>query len=72
MRVSAVLVIAVAVLAGCQEQKPPGSNMRARQDAALASPFDYKPGEPNSISGGGLLDFDRDAFRRDMKTVFDP
>ena len=49
------------------------SSTRARQDKAMKDPFNYSPDtESTDISGGGLTDFDRQGFNRDMKNVLDP
>jgi len=46
---------------------------RERQERALKDPFNYKPDSDQSdISGGGISDFDRDAFNRDLKNVLSP
>ena len=42
-------------------------------DRALADPMHYKPGfEESDISGGGLTEFNKKAFRRDVDGVFNP
>jgi len=44
-----------------------------RQDAAMRDPFGYSPNPGKTdVSGGGLTDFDRDGFNRDLKNVLDP
>ena len=44
-----------------------------RQEAAMRDPFGYSPNPGKAdISGGGLSEFDKDGFRKDMKNVFDP
>ncbi|MGH7213363.1 MAG: hypothetical protein ACREIT_01080 [Tepidisphaeraceae bacterium] len=49
------------------------SNMRERQDAALRDPFGYSPEMGNSdISGGGLSEFDKEGFKRDLDHVLNP
>ena len=66
-------------VAGCQQNaattqpttKP--SSMRDRQDAAMKDPFGYSANPENTdISGGGLTDFDRGGFKKDLKNVLDP
>ena len=45
---------------------------RQSQDA-LRDPYGYSPDfQETDISGGGLSDFDRDAFNKDLNSVFDP
>lgn len=68
---------ACALLAGCvNESQPPTtrpSSIRERQDQAMRDPMNYRPDMGHEdISGGGVGDLDRDALRRDMKTLFDP
>lgn len=42
-------------------------------DRAMADPMNYKPGfEESDISGGGLTDFNKKAFRRDVDSVLNP
>lgn len=49
------------------------STLQQRQDKALHDPFGYSPDtEQTDISGGGLTDFDRDGFNRDLKNALDP
>ena len=73
-----VWVLAVVLLAmvagGCQEQEKTGPSMRQKQDAALADPWNYSPHDADrtDISGGGLGEFKKDAFKRDMDSVFNP
>jgi hypothetical protein len=67
-----LLVIALALcVVGCQDQN---SGMRARQDAALRDPMNYSPHtkDHTDISGGGMTDFKKDAFKRDVNSVFGP
>ena len=47
--------------------------MRDRQDQAMKDPFGYSANPENAdISGGGLTDFDRGGFKKDLKNVLDP
>ena len=66
-------------LAGCQHNtattqpttRP--SSARDRQDEAMKDPFGYSANPENTdISGGGLTDFDRGGFKKDLKNVLDP
>jgi len=61
---------AAILLIGCESQ----STMHQRQDEALRDPMNYSPhvSDQTDISGGGMLDFKKDAFKRDMNSVFDP
>lgn len=70
-----ILVLAVVLAGmGCQEQERTGPTMRERQDAALADPWKYSPHDADrtDISGGGIGEFKKDAFKRDMDSVFNP
>jgi hypothetical protein len=58
-------------LGGCSdEQKPTG--MRERQDRALEDPFNYDANDRTDISGGGLMELKKDAFKKDVDSVFNP
>ena len=49
------------------------ASLRERQDKALKDPMGYSPDmESTDVSGGGLSEFDRDGFRKDLKNVFNP
>jgi hypothetical protein len=49
------------------------STLKERQDAAMRDPFGYSPNAGRTdVSGGGLTDFDRDGFNRDLKNALDP
>ena len=62
--------------AGCTQTAAPTTrpaSMQERQDQAIKDPFGYSPGMGNTdISGGGLNEFDKDGFRKDLKNVLDP
>jgi hypothetical protein len=69
--------ITCAFAGGCASDKPGPTSRpataRERQDKAMKDPFNYSPdADRTDISGGGLTDFDRDAFNRDVKHVLDP
>lgn len=75
----AIALLFFSLLPGCADgNKPPStqpSSLQDRQDQALRDPFGYGPTTNEKrydISGGGLKDFDRDAFRRDVDRVFNP
>jgi len=66
-------------VSGCAQNGPTTqpttrpATARERQDAAMRDPFGYSPDAGKTdISGGGLTDFDRQGFNRDMKNVLDP
>lgn len=44
-----------------------------RQQAALKDPFGYSPNnEKTDISGGGIRNFDKEAFKKDVDHVLNP
>jgi hypothetical protein len=59
---------ALTLAAGCATS--------AKQDdpttRALNDPMNYSPHGDEDISGGGLTDFHKDAFNKDMNHVLDP
>lgn len=66
----AVAMSAVMVL-GCQDEKP--STLRQRQDEAMRDPFNYSPHPDRyDVSGGGMTDFKRKEFKRDVDAVLNP
>ena len=63
----------VVTVMGCNMNEDPPSDYRQRQDRMLADPFGAETGvDETDISGGGLTDFRKDAFKRDVNSVFDP
>jgi hypothetical protein len=57
-------------LAGCAKDK---ESAQQRSENTLRDPMRYSPQfEKTDVSGGGLLDYDRDGMRKDMKNVLDP
>ena len=48
--------------------------MRQRQNQALKDPFNYSPYDDDrtDISGGGLMDFKKDALKKDLNSAFGP
>jgi hypothetical protein len=68
-----LLIALVGAVAGCESgEKPAG--MRQRQNHALKDPFNYSPYDEDrtDISGGGLMEFNKDAFKKDMNSAFGP
>jgi len=63
-------------LSGCSHNQQPTTrptNASDRQDAALRDPFGYSPDiDSNSISGGGVSDYDKKGMRKDLDHVFNP
>jgi len=66
------LIVLSALLGGCGGAG--GSTLQQRQDAARADPFSYSPYENDrrTVTGGGLTEFDSNAFKKDLKDVFNP
>ena len=73
-------IVAIACLfgAGCAENPKPTtqpSSVRDRQDSAMSDPFGYgnsPGGEKIDMTGGGISDFDKKAFKRDFDSVMNP
>jgi hypothetical protein len=62
-------VCAIGLLAwGCSTSKP-ADDPTTR---ALSDPMNYAPAEDQDISGGGLTDFHKDAFKKDMDHALNP
>ena len=72
MRYTIVLTVigfAALMSLGCSSEKS-GSDPSGR---AMQDPMNYRPGfEESDISGGGLTDFDKKAFRKDVDGVLNP
>ena len=68
--------VVAGVAPGCGKSGEPTTKpltARERQDEALRDPFGYSPEfDSTDVSGGGLGEFDKDAFRKDLKNVLDP
>ena len=65
-----ITVVVVAGLAGCSE---PAAKADPR-DQALKDPMNYNPagGDKPDISGGGIMDFNKNAFKKDVNSVLSP
>jgi hypothetical protein len=59
----------LAVAAGCASSNSTKDDPTTR---ALGDPMNYSPNGDQDISGGGLTDFHRDAFNKDMDHVLNP
>jgi hypothetical protein len=58
-------------LTGCSSSSRESSD--ARSEKTLRDPMGYSPQfEKTDVSGGGLLDYDKDGMRKDLKNVLDP
>jgi hypothetical protein len=69
--VAAMLVLA----AGCSSdsQLPDDDSLLGDPTTrAMSDPMGYSPSEHEDISGGGLTDFNNDAFKKDMNHVLNP
>ena len=71
MKTWMLIVVGMLVVGGCAEDEKP-SGFRERQDKALDDPFNYSPHDQTDISGGGLMELKKDAFKRDVDSVFNP
>jgi len=63
-------------MVGCAQSTGPTTrpdSVHERQEQAMRDPFGYSSDTGKAdISGGGLSDFDREGFNRDLKNVLDP
>lgn len=64
------------LLSSCTQSAAPTTrplSTRERQDRAIKDPFNYSPdSESTDISGGGLSDFDKGGFKKDLKNATNP
>ena len=67
-----LIIVGLFVVGGCAEDEKPSSGLRERQDKALEDPFNYSPHDRTDISGGGLMELRKDAFKKDVDSVFNP
>lgn len=65
----AVIGFAALMAVGCDSGKP----AQEPSDRAMQDPMNYRPGfDDSNISGGGITDFDKKAFRKDVDSVLNP
>lgn len=72
---TALFLVLLAGVLGCEsDDAEPKGNLRTRQDRALNDPWNYSPHEVDrtDISGGGMSEFNKKAFKKDMDSVFNP
>ena len=73
---SLCLICSIFVITtGCSDKNPDAKQKTTheRQQDALRDPFGYSPQVENTdISGGDLGHFDKDAFGKDVDSVFNP
>ncbi len=70
-RLLAFLLLAGLALAGCADG--PSTRPSTWADQAEQDPYNFNPKmEKHDISGGGLTDFDKDAFKKDLNHVLNP
>ncbi len=63
------VLASLALAAGCSDAPPEPSP----SEKALQDPMNYKPAvEPVDVSGGGITDLDKKAFRKDIDHVLSP
>ena len=66
-----LLLAAYLVTTGCSNSARESADQRSEK--TLRDPMGYSPQfEKTDVSGGGLLDYDKDGMRKDMKNVLDP
>ena len=70
-------LFSIFLLPGCTDNhNPPATRpltAEEKQQQALNDPFGYKTDTGKvDISGGGLMQFDKDAFKKDVDDVFNP
>jgi hypothetical protein len=65
------LALLTMLVVGCSSSSSP---QPSSHDKALSDPMNYNPAgtEQRSISGGGILDFDKKAFGKDVDSVLSP
>ena len=71
----AALITLGSIVGGCASSDADSGksgDMRSRQDAALKDPMNWKPDTQQDISGGGLLELDRDGLKRDWDRLINP
>jgi hypothetical protein len=57
----------------CSDNKQPTTKPVSWIDQAQNDPYNFSPQMDNpSVTGGGLTDFDKDAFNRDVNHVINP
>jgi hypothetical protein len=66
----ALVAGALALAAGCTSSA--SSDWDDPTTRALDDPMDYSPPRNDDVMGGGITNFDRDAFNRDMDHVLNP
>jgi hypothetical protein len=65
-----IAVLAGVLLSGCAAPEPKTDP----RDAGLKDPMNYNPtgNERRSVSGGGILDYDRKEMGKDVNSVLNP
>jgi len=67
-----ILLLAGLGIAGCGSDQSSG-NMTDRQDKAMRDPFGYSPDmNRTDITGGGVGNFNKNAFGKDLDDVVNP
>ena len=64
----------LVMLAACSSDTLPDDQSMSGDPTtrAMSDPMGYSPREHEDIAGGGLTDFNSDAFKRDMNHVLNP
>lgn len=73
MRITGYLIFCImlaALAGGCSESAPQPN----KRDQATKDPMSYDPAQNDrgNISGGGILDFDKKAFGKDVDSALNP
>lgn len=74
-RLLPILALLTLASLACESSKPTTRpmSMRERQDRALSDPMNYKPDfKQDRVSSGGITDFDKEGFNKDLKNVLSP
>ncbi|MGA2443716.1 MAG: hypothetical protein ABSH08_22405 [Tepidisphaeraceae bacterium] len=71
----ASMAVLLVLCAGCSSNSQLSDDDSTPGDPttrAMSDPMGYAPAQHEDISGGGLTDFNSDAFKKDMNHVLNP
>ena len=72
-RVTMLIVLAGALMLAAACSTDSRSDQDDPTTRAMADPMNYSPSDQDEdISGGGLMEFHKDAFKKDMDRVLNP
>lgn len=69
-RATIAILVACLFACGCSSEPRPHPRDKATQDPMTYNPMGDQ--EKYDVSGGGMLEFDRDAFRKDLNSALSP